>query len=122
MKRILRNSQNFKLNSVLSRETVKYLRLPRWLSGKESACQCRRLGFYPWVGKIPWRRKWQLTPVFLPGRSHEQRSLAGYSPWGCKDSDTTEHIHISIVDFRKITLQKVAKFSLNFLEFSVVNV
>ena len=80
------------------------------------------LGFYPWVGKLPWRRKWQLTPVFLPGRSHEQRSLAGYSPWGCKDSDTTEHIHISIVGFRKITLQKVGKFSLNFLEFSVVNV
>ena len=38
----------------------------------------------PWVGKIPWRRKWQLTPVFLPGESHGQRSLAGCSPWGCK--------------------------------------
>ena len=38
----------------------------------------------PWVGKIPWRRKWQSTPVFLPGESHGQRSLMGYSPWGCK--------------------------------------
>ena len=41
---------------------------------------CRRLGFDPWVGKIPWRRAWLPTPVFLPGESHEQRSLAGYSP------------------------------------------
>ena len=43
-----------------------------------------------WSGKIPWRRKWQLTPVFLPGESHGQRSLAGYSPWDYKESDTTE--------------------------------
>ena len=49
----------------------------------------RRPGFNPWVGKIPWRRKRQPTPVFLPGKSHEQRSLAGYSPWGSKQSDTT---------------------------------
>ena len=46
--------------------------------------QCRRPGFDPWVGRIPWRREWLLTPVFLPGESHGQRSLAGYSPWGCK--------------------------------------
>ena len=49
--------------------------LPRWLSGKESDCKCRRPGFDPWVGKIPWRRKWQPTPVFLPGKAHGQRSL-----------------------------------------------
>ena len=48
----------------------------------------------PWVGKIPWRREWQPTPVFLPGESHGQRRLVGYSPWGCKESDTTEqHFH-----------------------------
>ena len=46
--------------------------------------------FDPWVGKILWKRKWLPTPVFLPGESHGQRSLAGYSPWGCKESDTTE--------------------------------
>ena len=54
-----------------------------WLSGKESTCQCRRLkrsGFNHWVGKIPWSRKWQPTLVFLPGKSHGQRSLVGYSP------------------------------------------
>ena len=44
--------------------------------------RCGRPGFYPWVGKIPWRRKWQSTPVLLPGKSHGQRSLVGYSPWG----------------------------------------
>ena len=59
----------------------------------QSAVQetCRRLEFNPWVGKIPWKKKWQPTPVTLPGKSHGQRSLAGYSPWACKESDTTEH-------------------------------
>ena len=46
---------------------------------KESTCQCRRRGFSPWAGKIPWRRKWQPTPVFLPGNVHGQRSLVGCS-------------------------------------------
>ena len=50
--------------------------LPRWLSGKESTCQYRRRGFDLWLGKISWRRKWQSTPVFLPDKSHGQRSLA----------------------------------------------
>ena len=58
--------------------------LPRWLNGKESTCQCRRHGFDPWVGKIPWRWKWQPTPVFLPRKSHGQRSMVGYSPWDHK--------------------------------------
>ena len=71
--------------------------LSRWCSGKESACQCRRHGFHPWVGKIPWRRKWQPAPVFLPGESHGQRSLAGYSPGGHQESNTTEQpsMHIA---------------------------
>ena len=67
--------------------------LPRWLSGKESTCQCRRCHkrqFNPWVGKIPWRKKWHLTPVFLPGKFHGQKSLAGYNPKGRKELDTTE--------------------------------
>ena len=80
-----------------------------WLHGKESAWQrrgCRRCGFNPWVGKIPWSRKWQLTPVFLPGKSHGQRSLAGYNPggskrvrhnWATKSTQTRTHLssHIS---------------------------
>ena len=60
-----------------------------WFSGKESACQCRRCQFDPWVGagvggEISWKRKCQLTPVFLPGKSHGQRSLTDYSPWDPK--------------------------------------
>ena len=49
--------------------------------------------FDPGIGKIPWRRKWQPTPVSLPGKFHGQRSLAGYSPWGHKESDTNEQLH-----------------------------
>ena len=64
--------------------------LPRWLSGTESACQHRRCRFDPWVGKIPWRRKWQPTLVFFPGEFHGQRSLVGCSLRGRKESDTTE--------------------------------
>ena len=51
-------------------------------------------GFDPWVGKIPWRRQWHPTPVLLPGKSHGRRSLAGYSPWGHKELDTTEQLHL----------------------------
>ena len=60
------------------------LGLPRWLSGKEPTCQCRRHKSDPWVGKSPWRRRWQLTLVCLPGKFHGQRSLAGCSSWSHK--------------------------------------
>ena len=70
--------------------------LLRWRSGKESTCHCRKYKdcrFDPRVRKSPWNRKWQLaTPVFLPGKFHRQRSLAGCSPWGCKQSNTTEQL------------------------------
>ena len=68
--------------------------LPRPHSGQEPACQCRRCarcGFDPWVGKIPWSRKWHPSPIFLLGKSHRQRSLTDYSPRGCKKSDMTQH-------------------------------
>ena len=68
----------------------KVLGLPCGLDGKQPACECRRTRFNLWVGKIPWRRKWPPTPVFLPGRSHGQRGLVGYSPYCHKESDTTE--------------------------------
>ena len=64
-------------------------RAPWWLSGKESACSAGKPGFDPWVRKIPWRRERQPTPVFLPGASHGQRSLAGYSPQGGKQHVST---------------------------------
>ena len=70
---------------------------PGGSEGKESIClQYRRPRFNTWVGKFPWRRKWQPTPVFLPEEFHGQRSLAGYSPLGCKKSDTTEQLTLSL--------------------------
>ena len=63
------------------------------------SCQfrrCRRHGFDPWVGKFPWSRKWQPIPVFLPGKFHEQRSLAGYSPWSHKELDTADRLTLSL--------------------------
>ena len=62
---------------------------PGGADGEESACNARGPGFHPWVRKIPWRKKWLLTPVFLPEEFHGQRILVGYSPWGCKESDMT---------------------------------
>ena len=58
--------------------------------------QCERPSSHPWVGKIPWRREWLPTLVFLPGEFHGQRSLAGYSPWGCKKPDMTEWLTLSL--------------------------
>ena len=60
---------------------------------KRQPANARRRRFDPWVGKIPWRRRWQPTPGFLPGESHEQRSLVDYAPWGQKESDTTEQLN-----------------------------
>ena len=66
------------------------------ISECKSIClQWRRPRFNPWVGKIPWRRKWQPPPVFLPGKSHGPRSLIDSSPWGHKESDTTEWLHFT---------------------------
>ena len=81
------------------RETRYYTKVtgfPGGSAGREPARQCRRhkrCGFDAWVRKIPWRRKWQPTSVFLPGKSHGQRSLTGYSLWGRKESDMTECSH-----------------------------
>ena len=79
----------------------------RWLSGKESACQCRRCRrcrFNPWAEMIPWSRKWQPAPVFLPGKFLGQRSLVGYSPWSHKESNMTErlsmHTNIQFIDIK----------------------
>ena len=78
------DSQYSALDCILStNENLSHM----WRSGKEFACQCRRSKrevFDPWVGKMPWQRAWQVTPIFLPGKSHGQRSLVGYSPGGHK--------------------------------------
>ena len=88
---------------LVSKLTHAEKRLPEWCSGKESACQCkrrRRCEFNPWVGKIPWSRKWQPTPVFLPGKFHAQRRLAGCRPWGRREPDTAEQTHSMQPDAR----------------------
>ena len=77
-----------------------HMDFPCGSDGKEFACIGEDPDFDPCVGKIPWRREWQPTPVFLPGKSHGQRILVGYSPWSRQESDMTEwltphygHIH-----------------------------
>ena len=67
-----------------------------WARSTQNLLQCKRRGFHPWVRKIPWGRAWQPTPAFLPGESHGQRSLVGYSPWHCTESDTeaTQHAYL----------------------------
>ena len=77
--------------------------LPRWLSGKEPACQCRRCRFNPWVGNILWRRKWKPTLVFLPGKSHGQRSLVGNNPWGSQKVE-----HNLVTDHKIIQAHKIS--------------
>ena len=74
------------------KETFLEKGFPGGTDGKESACNAAMLQirFNPWARKILWRRKRQPTPIFLPGESHGQRSLAGYSPWSHKESETIE--------------------------------
>ena len=80
----------------LENEFVFNLRgFPGTSDGKRVCLHCGTPRFNSWVGKIPWRRKWQPTPVLLPGKSHGLRSLVGYSPWGRKESDMTERLHFT---------------------------
>ena len=86
---------------------------PGGSSGKEFICQCRRhkrSGIDPWVRKIPWKRAWQPTPEFLPGESHEQRSLAGYSLWGRKESDTTGRLHFTSLHMKNSHASEICVF------------
>ena len=68
-----------------------------WLRQDRFLLQCKRRGFHPWVRKIPWKRAWQPTPVFLPRKFNGQRRLAGYSLWHPKESDTTERLTLSLL-------------------------
>ena len=91
--------------------------------GKESTCQCKRYkrhGFNPWVGKILWRRKWEPTPVCLPGESHGRRILVGYSSWGCRvrnnlaskqTAAAAEWVHVLLTRFFEVKLEHLASIS-----------
>ena len=74
---------------------------------KNLPANVRRCGLSPWVRKIPWRRKWQPTPVLLPGKSHGWRSLVGCSPRGHKESDTTERLHFHTLEKEMATHSSV---------------
>ena len=80
---------NSRIVSPFRKKSCIFLWLSWWLNVKETTCQWGRCRFNPWVSKIPWRRKWQPTPVFLPGKSHKQRCLVGYSPTGRRDLEMT---------------------------------
>ena len=93
--------------------------LPGGLDGRV-CLQCRRLGFNPWVRKIPWKRKWQPTTVSLPGKSQGWRSLSGCSPWGPKESDMTEQLlfhHPSFFVLSSYSLANLAYFLANLAYF-----
>ena len=102
---------------------------PGGSEGKASACNAGDPGLIPWVGKIPWRRKWQPTLVLLPGKSHGWRILVGYSPWICKEWDTTEQLHFHFhfvfhsvctnLHFRESSLQR-EYLKIFFLYWSIV--
>ena len=92
------NSRAFcqELNLNRERNGVKGLQTVKCLPAKRE-----RPRFDPWVRKIPWRKKWQPSPVLLPGKFHGWRSLVGYSPWGRKESDTTERLHFHFHSVKK---------------------
>ena len=84
-------------HTVLPKDLNLSLGFPGGSDRKESSCNAGD-GFKPWIGKIPWKREWQPTPVFLPGEFGGQRSLTGYSLQGCKESDMTEQLTLSLSD------------------------
>ena len=77
-----------------------------WLRQHRIHLQHRRPMFNPWVGKIPWRREWWPTPVFLPGKFYGKRSLVGYSSCGCKESDLTKRLSTVIQKFIFVLFEK----------------
>ena len=102
---------------------------PGGASRKEPAYQCRkhkRHGFDPWVGKIPWRRTWQPTPIFLPREFHGQRSLAGYCPQGCKMSDMAKanwhstHTYICILNHLAVHLGLAQNYKPTVLQLKMI--
>ena len=80
---------------------------------KASTCNAGDPGSIPWVRTIPWRRKWQPTPVLLPGISHGQRSPIGYSPWGHKESDTTEQLPFHFLFRRYLIVVLICIYLMN---------
>ena len=89
--------------------------LPWWPRRQRVHLQCRRPRFSPWVRKIPWRRPWQPTPVFLLGEFHGQRNLVGCSPWGHKKLDMTEQL--TLFQYKRSTNVQVSSVTKSCLTF-----
>ena len=89
------NYNSTAVNSVNYLSYREILGFPGGSDGKESTCKVGDLGLIPGLGRCPWRRERRPTPVFLPGEFHGQRSLAGYSPWSCKELDMTEWLSLT---------------------------
>ena len=91
------------------------------LKNRPASAGDARCRFCPWVWKIPWRREWQPTPVFLPGKSHRPRSLVGYSAWGCKESNMTEQLsnnlerRVVLFSFDVMSVTDIKEFNLKLL-------
>ena len=94
---------------------------PGGSDGKASACKCGRPGFDRWVGKIPWGRKWQPTLVLLLGKSHGQRSLVGYGPWGRKESVMTERLHFTSLILHLFFCNLYFLFNITSMRFILMN-
>ena len=105
----------FSIKQMIFLDMLYCIGLHRWPSGKESAFQCRRRKFHPWVRKIPWSRKWQPTLVFLPGKFREQRSLVGYSSLSRKELDMTEQLNTHTQVFSIFYIYHLTDYCLEYL-------
>ena len=121
------NSSTYKtigrLEIIGKESCFKHLEIVNNFPGGSDIClKCGKPRFDPWIGKISWRRRWQPTPVLLPGIFHEWRSLVGYSPWGHKESDTTERLHFKWIDeFTKVNLMETERNKMLKMENSILN-
>ena len=124
----MRRNENYQSNGNININIYIISGLPCWRGWSRICLQCRRPGLNLWVRKIPWRREWLPTPVFLPGRSNGQRSLAGYSPWGRKELDTKQltlfcffvHIYVCVCIYIYFFLSFVSFLQIHLLYLHVI--
>ena len=100
----------FSISLFLLFSTIHLIWLSWWLRWYRICLQCGRPGFDPWARKIPWRREWLPTPIFLPREFHGQRSLVGYSPWGHKESYMPEWLKLQLSLFILFISNRIAFF------------
>ena len=107
--RVLTTGPSGKSPTILLHVAIQLSQVGQWL--KNLPANVRRCRYDPWVGKIPWRRKWQPTPVSLAGKSHRQRNMVRFSPWGHKELDITEHMYPLYTEHIPMDLSKESERS-----------